>query len=176
MCAALLVTPFVKLWFCFPQRRTYFIWAECAPKAPKDVWRDVWHHLECILSLLLLSPLFFLWQKCLELKSSLMAQQKGTQSSLERLKTLIRLIQNEQMIQVTMTTTTTTSLLSIPWIKPSAASAAMHKALQPSQGNNWQEAAVRALRKGPPETLCMWAGERWSWNKGQKEQSQFWST
>ncbi|NWZ69515.1 PF21B protein, partial [Acrocephalus arundinaceus] len=75
-------------------------------------------------------------KKCLELKSSLMAQQKGTQSSLERLKTLIRLIQNEQMIQVTMTTTTTTSLLSIPWIKPSAASAAMHKALQPSQGNN----------------------------------------
>uniref|UniRef100_A0A803WET1 PHD finger protein 21B n=1 Tax=Ficedula albicollis TaxID=59894 RepID=A0A803WET1_FICAL len=75
-------------------------------------------------------------KKCLELKTSLMAQQKGTQSSLERLKTLIRLIQNEQMIQVTMTTTTTTSLLSIPWIKPSAASAAMHKALQPSQGNN----------------------------------------
>ncbi|XP_014111507.1 PREDICTED: PHD finger protein 21B isoform X1 [Pseudopodoces humilis] len=75
-------------------------------------------------------------KKCLELKTSLMAQQKGTQSSLERLKSLIRLIQNEQMIQVTMTTTTTTSLLSIPWIKPSAASAAMHKALQPSQGNN----------------------------------------
>ncbi|XP_041906552.1 PHD finger protein 21B isoform X6 [Corvus kubaryi] len=75
-------------------------------------------------------------KKCLELKTSLLAQQKGTQSSLERLKTLIRLIQNEQMIQVTMTTTTTTSLLSIPWIKPSPASAAMHKALQPSQGNN----------------------------------------
>ncbi|NWW03449.1 PF21B protein, partial [Oreocharis arfaki] len=75
-------------------------------------------------------------KKCLELKTSLLAQQKGTQSSLERLKTLIRLIQNEQMIQVTMTTTTTTSLLSVPWIKPSPASAAMHKALQPSQGNN----------------------------------------
>lgn len=42
---------FVKLWFCFPQRRIYFIWAECALKAPKDVWRDVWHHSECILSL-----------------------------------------------------------------------------------------------------------------------------
>lgn len=94
----------------------------------------------------LLSPLLFIWQKCLELKTSLMAQQKGTQSSLERLKTLIRLIQNEQMIQVTMTTTTTTSLLSIPWIKPSAASAAMHKALQPSQGNNWQEAAAPGTR------------------------------
>ncbi|NWW71068.1 PF21B protein, partial [Climacteris rufus] len=75
-------------------------------------------------------------KKCLELKTSLLAQQKGTQSSLERLKTLIRLIQNEQMIQVTMTTTTTSSLLSIPWIKPSPASASMHKALQPSQGNN----------------------------------------
>lgn len=100
----------------------------------------------------LLSPLPFIWQKCLELKTSLMAQQKGTQSSLERLKTLIRLIQSEQMIQVTMTTTTTTSLLSIPWIKPSAASAAMHKALQPSQGNNWQELAVRALRDGRGET------------------------
>ncbi|XP_066856194.1 PHD finger protein 21B isoform X5 [Anser cygnoides] len=75
-------------------------------------------------------------KKCLELKSSLLAQQKGTQSSLERLKTLIRLIQNEQMIQVTMTTTTTSSLLTVPWIKPSSASAAMHKALQQSQGNN----------------------------------------
>uniref|UniRef100_A0A8C4IZB9 PHD finger protein 21B n=2 Tax=Dromaius novaehollandiae TaxID=8790 RepID=A0A8C4IZB9_DRONO len=75
-------------------------------------------------------------KKCLELKNSLLAQQKGTQSSLERLKTLIRLIQNEQMIQVTMTTTTTSSLLTVPWIKPSSASAAMHKALQQSQGNN----------------------------------------
>ncbi|NXO02181.1 PF21B protein, partial [Rhinopomastus cyanomelas] len=75
-------------------------------------------------------------KKCLELKTSLLAQQKGTQSSLERLKTLIRLIQNEQMIQVTMTTTTTSSLLTVPWIKPSPASAAVHKALQPSQGNN----------------------------------------
>ncbi|NXK92492.1 PF21B protein, partial [Formicarius rufipectus] len=75
-------------------------------------------------------------KKCLELKTSLLAQQKGTQSSLERLKTLIRLIQSEQMIQVTMTTTTTSSLLSVPWIKPSPGSAAMHKALQPSQGNN----------------------------------------
>ncbi|XP_042325436.1 PHD finger protein 21B isoform X3 [Sceloporus undulatus] len=78
-------------------------------------------------------------KKCLELKSSLLAQQKGVQSSLERLKTLIRLIQNEQMIQVTMTTTTTSSLLTVPWIKPSSASAAataVHKALQPTQGNN----------------------------------------
>ncbi|KAH0616391.1 hypothetical protein JD844_027447 [Phrynosoma platyrhinos] len=79
-------------------------------------------------------------KKCLELKSSLLAQQKGVQSSLERLKTLIRLIQNEQMIQVTMTTTTTSSLLTVPWIKPpssaSAAATAVHKALQPTQANN----------------------------------------
>ncbi|XP_075458873.1 PHD finger protein 21B isoform X2 [Ascaphus truei] len=75
-------------------------------------------------------------KKCLELKNSLLAQQKGTQSSLERLKTLIRLIQNEQMIQVTMTTTTTSSLLTVPWIKPSSATAAMHKGLQQSQSNN----------------------------------------
>ncbi|XP_069084368.1 PHD finger protein 21B isoform X2 [Pleurodeles waltl] len=75
-------------------------------------------------------------KKCLEQKSRLLAQQKGTQSSLERLKNLIRLIQNEQMIQVTMTTTTTSSLLTVPWIKPSSASAAMHKALQQSQSNN----------------------------------------
>uniref|UniRef100_A0A8D0BJA3 PHD finger protein 21B n=1 Tax=Salvator merianae TaxID=96440 RepID=A0A8D0BJA3_SALMN len=76
-------------------------------------------------------------KKCLERKNSLLAQQKGVQSSLDRLKTLIRLIQNEQMIQVTMTTTTTSSLLTVPWIKPSSASAAaVHKALQPTQGNN----------------------------------------
>ncbi|XP_069484267.1 PHD finger protein 21B isoform X2 [Ambystoma mexicanum] len=75
-------------------------------------------------------------KKCLEKKSSLLAMQKGTQSSLERLKNLIRLIQNEQMIQFTMTTTTTSSLLTVPWIKPSSASAAMHKALQQSQSNN----------------------------------------
>jgi len=40
------------------------------------------------------------------------------------------------MIQVTMTTTTTSSLLTMPWIKPSSASAAMHQALQHSQGHN----------------------------------------
>ncbi|NXM74164.1 PF21B protein, partial [Serilophus lunatus] len=75
-------------------------------------------------------------KKCLELKSSLLAQQKGTQSSLERLKTLIRLIQKEQLIQVTMTSSTTSALLSMPWMQPCPGSAALHKALQPSQGNN----------------------------------------
>ncbi|XP_039625944.1 PHD finger protein 21B isoform X2 [Polypterus senegalus] len=60
--------------------------------------------------------------KCMDLKNSLVARQKGTQASLERLKALIRLIQRDQVIQVTMTATTTvaTSLLTIPWIKPAA--------------------------------------------------------
>ncbi|XP_068134294.1 PHD finger protein 21B isoform X2 [Hyperolius riggenbachi] len=82
-------------------------------------------------------------KKCLELKNSLLAQQRGTQSSLERLRSLIRLMQNEQMLQVTMTTTTTTSssssLLTIPWIKPSTATAnppTLHKGLQQPQTNN----------------------------------------
>ncbi|XP_070803580.1 PHD finger protein 21B [Pituophis catenifer annectens] len=78
-------------------------------------------------------------KKCLELKNSLLAQQKGVQSSLEHLKTLIRLIQNEQMLQVTMTTTTTSSssLLTVPWTKPSSASAAAApQPLQSTQGNN----------------------------------------
>ncbi|XP_018110238.1 PHD finger protein 21B isoform X1 [Xenopus laevis] len=83
-------------------------------------------------------------KKCLELKNKLLVQQKGTQCSLERLKTLIQLIQNEQMIQVTMTTTSSSSSSSsspftVSWIKPSAASAAantaFHKVLQPSVSN-----------------------------------------
>ncbi|XP_043821040.1 PHD finger protein 21B isoform X2 [Dromiciops gliroides] len=79
-------------------------------------------------------------KKCLELKTSLLARRKGAQSSLERLRTLLRLIQNEQMLQVTMTTTTASAspLLAVPWIKPAAASAtvAMHTALPQAQGNN----------------------------------------
>ncbi|XP_063784974.1 PHD finger protein 21B isoform X3 [Pseudophryne corroboree] len=75
-------------------------------------------------------------KKCLELKNSLLAQQRGTQSSLERLKSLIRLIQNEQMLQVTMTTTTSSSLLTVPWIKPSSATPTLHKGLQQSHSNN----------------------------------------
>lgn len=122
-----------------------FIWGGRALRTQKDVLRDVWHQSECILSL----PFsLFVWQKCLELKSSLLAQQKGTQSSLERLRTLIRLIQNEQMIQVTMTTTTTSSLLTMPWIKPSSASAAMHQTLQHSQGHNWPGRHRTAMEGG----------------------------
>nr|XP_020833042.1 PHD finger protein 21B isoform X2 [Phascolarctos cinereus] len=79
-------------------------------------------------------------KKCLELKTSLLTQRKGAQSSLERLRALLRLIQNEQMLQVTMTTTaaaSASSLLAVPWIKPAATSAtmAMHTALQQAQGN-----------------------------------------
>ncbi|XP_015426226.1 PREDICTED: PHD finger protein 21B [Myotis davidii] len=73
-------------------------------------------------------------KKCLELKMSLLARQRGTQSSLDRLRALLRLIQGEQMLQVTMTTTSPASLLAGPWTKPSAA--AMHAALQHPQGHN----------------------------------------
>ncbi|XP_021566631.1 PHD finger protein 21B [Carlito syrichta] len=73
-------------------------------------------------------------KKCLELKTSLLARQRGTQSSLDRLRALLRLIQGEQMFQVTMTTTSPTPLLAGPWAKPSVA--AMHPALQHPQGHN----------------------------------------
>ncbi|XP_070978479.1 PHD finger protein 21B-like [Oncorhynchus clarkii lewisi] len=62
--------------------------------------------------------------KVMDVRERLIGQQRDTQSSLERLKALIRLIQRDQMIQVTMTATATTtgvSLLSLPWIKPSGA-------------------------------------------------------
>ncbi|XP_069759526.1 PHD finger protein 21B isoform X6 [Narcine bancroftii] len=79
--------------------------------------------------------------KCLELKTNLIAKQKGTRASLERVKTLIRLMQSEQVIQVTMMTTTATSraspLVSLPWIKPSAAAGTPPAPLkQQSQGKN----------------------------------------
>uniref|UniRef100_A0A8D1TCZ5 PHD finger protein 21B n=1 Tax=Sus scrofa TaxID=9823 RepID=A0A8D1TCZ5_PIG len=73
-------------------------------------------------------------KKCLELKTSLLAQQRGTQSSLDRLRALLRLIQGEQMLQVTVTTASPAPLLAGPWTKPSAA--AMHSALQQPQGHN----------------------------------------
>ncbi|KAF3814313.1 hypothetical protein GH733_017471 [Mirounga leonina] len=73
-------------------------------------------------------------KKCLELKTSLLARQRGTQSSLDRLRALLRLIQGEQMLQVTMTTTSPAPLLAGPWTKPPAA--AMRSALQHPQGHN----------------------------------------
>ncbi|MGH0118814.1 UNVERIFIED_CONTAM: hypothetical protein FKN15_056201 [Acipenser sinensis] len=91
--------------------------------------------------------------KCVDLKNSLLAVQRGTQASLERLKALIRLIQRDQVIQVTMTATTTAAspLLTIPWIKPSSCGSpppvsatsaasnpagAQQKGLPQAQGNN----------------------------------------
>ncbi|XP_077025257.1 PHD finger protein 21B isoform X2 [Tamandua tetradactyla] len=74
-------------------------------------------------------------KKCLELKTSLLARQRGTQSSLDRLRTLLRLVQGEQVLQVTMTATSPTPLLAAPWTKPSAATA-MHSTLQHPQGHN----------------------------------------
>uniref|UniRef100_A0A5F4VWS5 PHD finger protein 21B n=1 Tax=Callithrix jacchus TaxID=9483 RepID=A0A5F4VWS5_CALJA len=73
-------------------------------------------------------------QKCLELKTSLLARQRGTQSSLDRLRALLRLIQGEQLLQVTMTTTNPAPLLAGPWTKPSVA--ATHPTLQHPQGHN----------------------------------------
>ncbi|XP_020023005.1 PHD finger protein 21B isoform X2 [Castor canadensis] len=74
-------------------------------------------------------------KKCLELKTSLLARQRGTQSSLDRLRGLLRLIQGEQMLQVAMTTTSPTQLLAGPWTKPSTATT-MRPALQHPQGHN----------------------------------------
>ncbi|XP_068590142.1 PHD finger protein 21B isoform X1 [Cebidichthys violaceus] len=67
-------------------------------------------------------------KQCMDLRERLLGQQRDTQASLERLKALIRLIQRDQLIQVTMTTTATiaaaASLLSPPWIKPTSTAAA----------------------------------------------------
>ncbi|XP_029901802.1 PHD finger protein 21B [Myripristis murdjan] len=85
--------------------------------------------------------------QCMDLRERLLSQQRDTQASLDRLKALIRLIQRDQMIQVTMTATTTTgaSLLSLPWIKPTSTSTtstlqgpstALQKSQPQTQGNN----------------------------------------
>ncbi|KAM4838482.1 PHD finger protein 21B [Urocitellus parryii] len=73
-------------------------------------------------------------KKCLELKTSLLARQRGTQSSLDRLRALLRLIQGEQMLQVAMAATSPTPLLAGPWTKPPAAT--MRSTLQHPQGHN----------------------------------------
>uniref|UniRef100_A0A3Q4HXY6 PHD finger protein 21B n=1 Tax=Neolamprologus brichardi TaxID=32507 RepID=A0A3Q4HXY6_NEOBR len=64
-------------------------------------------------------------KQCMDLRERLLGQQRDTQASLDRLKTLIRLIQRDQLIQVTMTTTATiaTSLLSQSWIKSTSTAA-----------------------------------------------------
>ncbi|XP_078129594.1 PHD finger protein 21B [Sander vitreus] len=64
-------------------------------------------------------------KQCMDVRERLLGQQRDTQASLERLKALIRLIQRDQLIQVTMTTTATiaaASLLSQSWIKPTSTS------------------------------------------------------
>ncbi|KAM5288315.1 PHD finger protein 21B [Ctenodactylus gundi] len=68
-------------------------------------------------------------KKCLELKTSLLARQRGTQSSLDRLRALLRLIQGEQVLQVAVTTASPAPLLPAPWSKPSATNA-VRSALQ----------------------------------------------
>lgn len=73
-------------------------------------------------------------QKCLELKTSLLARQRGTQSSLDRLRALLRLIRGEPLLQVTVATTGPAPLLALPWTKPPAAAA--RPALQQPQGHN----------------------------------------
>ncbi|KAM7367417.1 hypothetical protein PAMP_015321 [Pampus punctatissimus] len=64
-------------------------------------------------------------KQCMDVRERLLGQQRDTQASLDRLKALIRLIQRDQVIQVTMTTTTTiaASLLSQSWIKPTSTAA-----------------------------------------------------
>ncbi|XP_067346084.1 PHD finger protein 21B isoform X2 [Channa argus] len=58
-------------------------------------------------------------KQCMDLRDRLLGQQRDTQASLDRIKALIRLIQRDQLIQVTMTTTTTiaASLLNQSWSK-----------------------------------------------------------
>ncbi|XP_041636985.1 PHD finger protein 21B [Cheilinus undulatus] len=71
-------------------------------------------------------------KQCMDLRERLLGQQRDTQASLERLKALIRLIQRDQLIQVTMTTTATiaASLLSQSWIKqPTSITAAVAAAI-----------------------------------------------
>lgn len=73
-------------------------------------------------------------KKCLELKTSLLTRQRGTQSSLDRIRALLRLIQGEQMLQVSMATTSPTPLLAGPWTKPSTTT--VRTALQHPQSHN----------------------------------------
>lgn len=74
----------------------------------------------------------------MELREQLLGQQRDMQASLERLKSLIRLIQRDQLIQVTMTA----SLLAQPWIKPTstAAPGSVATPLQKSHANSQDDA------------------------------------
>ncbi|XP_072310018.1 PHD finger protein 21B isoform X2 [Eucyclogobius newberryi] len=61
-------------------------------------------------------------EQCMDMREKLLKQQRDTRASLDRIKSLLRLIQRDQVIQVTMTTTTTiaASLLSQAWMKPTS--------------------------------------------------------
>ncbi|XP_076015818.1 PHD finger protein 21B [Genypterus blacodes] len=61
-------------------------------------------------------------KQCMDVRERLLGEQRDTQTSLDRLKTLIKLIQRDRGTQVTVTTTAgSVSLLSQPWIKPTSA-------------------------------------------------------
>uniref|UniRef100_A0A8C6TU59 PHD finger protein 21B n=1 Tax=Neogobius melanostomus TaxID=47308 RepID=A0A8C6TU59_9GOBI len=80
-------------------------------------------------------------KQCMDTRERLLEQQRDTQASLDRIKSLIRVIQREQVIQVTMTTTTTisASLLSQAWMKPTSISplaTPSQKSHAQSQDNN----------------------------------------
>lgn len=75
-------------------------------------------------------------KRCMDTRERLLERQRGTQASLDRIKGLLRLIQREQVIQVTMTTT---SLLPQAWIKPTSTSplaTPTHKSHAQSPDNN----------------------------------------
>ncbi|KAK7896760.1 hypothetical protein WMY93_022085 [Mugilogobius chulae] len=61
-------------------------------------------------------------KQCMDVRDKLLEQQRDTRASLDRIKSLLRLIQRDQVIQVTMTTTSTiaASLLSQAWMKPTS--------------------------------------------------------
>ncbi|XP_055087831.1 PHD finger protein 21B [Periophthalmus magnuspinnatus] len=81
-------------------------------------------------------------EKCMDMRERLLEQQRDTRASLDRIKSLLRLIQRDQVIQVTMTTTTTlgASLLSQAWMKPTSTAMtsplATQKSHAQSQDNN----------------------------------------
>ncbi|CAL9682654.1 unnamed protein product [Knipowitschia caucasica] len=79
--------------------------------------------------------------RCMDMRERLLQQQRDTRASLDRIKSLLALIQRDQVIQVTMTTTTNigASLLSQAWMKPtitSPLSAPILKSHAQSQDNN----------------------------------------
>ncbi|KAF7643629.1 hypothetical protein LDENG_00235870 [Lucifuga dentata] len=59
-------------------------------------------------------------QQCLQVRDRLLSQQRDAQASLDRLKTLIRLIQRDHVTQVAATIATVSA--SPPWIKPTSTS------------------------------------------------------